>query len=131
MATDINDAEVASEAEVRRYEHAYRETRRVLDESIETLAIMEELEDDPARRAELRQQRLQVDTKRINLVRANVAFHAGRSVMKPPSSQLVGEILALSKEAVELTVARATASAILKLTTEALAKFAQIQDIIE
>ena len=44
MPTDLADTEDSSDAEEKRYEHAYRETRRTLDEAIETLAVLKELE---------------------------------------------------------------------------------------
>lgn len=129
MAIDIANAEDASAAEEKRYERAYRETRRTLDEAIETLAILEELETDRTRRDDLARQRLQLDTERVDLVRANIAFHAGKAVMVPPSPELVSQIVALSKEAVELTVERATASAVLTLARSALSKFSEIQEL--
>ena len=129
MTTDLDNAEDASDAEEMRYERAYRETRRTLDESIETLAVLEEREANTDQRNELTRQRMQLETKRGDLVRANIAFHTGKAVMVPPSPQLVSEIVALSKQAVELTVERATGRAVLNLTTSALNKFAEIQDI--
>jgi hypothetical protein len=125
----IDNAEEASSAETKRYEKAYRETRRVLDESIETLVILEELEEDADMRDQLALKRLEFETARSDLARANIAFHVGTSAMRPPSSDLVREILALSKQAVELTVEKATAAAVIKLASSALKKFAEIQDI--
>ena len=125
----IENAEDASSAETERYEKAYRETRRVLDESIEALAILEEFEEDSDMRDQMALKRLELETKRSNLGRANIAFHTGKATMRPPSPTLVGEILALSKQAVELTVEKATAKAVIKLATSALEKFAEIQDI--
>jgi hypothetical protein len=61
--------------------------------------------------------------------RANIAFYVGSTTMRPPSPSLVAEIVALSKQAVELTVAKNTAAAILTLATSAMNKFAAIQDI--
>ena len=127
----IDSAESASEAELTRYEKAYRETRQTIDESIETLAIMEELEDSSIVRDQLVLKREELESRRADLVRANIAFHSGRATMQPPSSALIAEIMALSKKAVELTVQRATAAAVLRLATSALNKFAEIQDIKE
>lgn len=126
---DISSAEEASDTEIARYEKAYRETRRVLDESIETLMVLEELETSQATRDEVALKRLELETARSNMVRANIAFHAGRATMSPPPPALVGEIETLAKKAVELTVERATATAVLRLVTTALNKFAKIQDI--
>jgi hypothetical protein len=128
-AAEIDVAQDASDAEVTRYERAYRETRRVLDESIEALMVLEEFEEDPPRRDQLALKRLELETSRSDLVRANIAFHAGRVTMTPPSPGLVAEIVELSKKAVELTVERATAAAVLRLATSALTKFAEIQKI--
>ena len=119
----------ASESEVARYEKAYRETRRVLNESIETLMILEEFEDSNTRRDQIVLKRMQLETARSDLVRANIAFHAGNAAMTPPSADLVREIVDLSRQAVELTVDKATAAAVLKLATSALKKFAEIQNI--
>lgn len=127
----IDSAESASEAEMTQYEEAYRETRRTIDESIETLAIMEELEDSSIVRDQLVLKREELESQRADLVRANIAFHSGRATMQPPSPALIAEIMALSKKAVELTVQRATAGAVLRLATSALNKFAEIQDIKE
>jgi hypothetical protein len=128
-AAAIDAAEEASNAEVSRYEKAYRETRRTLDESIEALMVLEEFEDDSLRRDQLALKRLELETSRSDLVRANIAFHAGRVTMIPPSPELVSEIVELSKKAVELTVERATAAAVLRLATSALTKFAEIQKL--
>lgn len=119
----------ASEAEVERYEEAYRETRRVLDESIETLAILEELELDRDLRKQLKLERRKLEDDRSALVSANNAFHAKGASMNPPSPELVAEIVALSKKVVEITVERAEAQAVILLATSALDKFKQIQDI--
>jgi len=119
----------ASEAELVRYEKAYRETRRVLDESIETLMVLEEFESTPERRDQVALKRLELEASRADLVRANIAFHAGRTTMNPPSAALVSEIVELSKQAAELTVERATVAAALRLATGALNRFARIQDI--
>src|SRR5262245_60218664 len=129
VADDIDTADEASDSETARYEKAFRETRRVLDESIETLTVLGELEESPDLRDQIALNRMQLETERSNLVRANIAFHAGRTTMVPPSPALVAEIVAISREAVELTVERATAAAVVKLTTSALNKFAEIQDI--
>ena len=126
---EMDTAEEVSESEVIRYEKAYRETRRVLDESIETLMILEEFESSLDRRDQIALKRLELETTRSDLVRANIAFHTGKAAMNPPSPKLVSEIVELSKKAVELTVERATAAAVLKLATSALTKFAQIQKL--
>lgn len=131
VTDSIDAAENASDAEVARYEKAFRETRRTLDESIESLMILEEFESDPLRREDIASKRRELQTSRSDLVRANIAFHTGRATMDPPSPQLVSEIAALAKEAVETTVERTTASAVLTLATSALKKFAQIQKIGE
>jgi hypothetical protein len=125
----IDSAESSSKVELTRYEKAYRETRRTIDESIETLAILEELEDSSVVRDQLMLKREELESQRADLVRANIAFHSGRATMQPPSPALVAEIMALSKKAVELTVQRATAAAVLRLATSVLNKFAEIQDI--
>lgn len=129
VAGSIADAEDASDSEVVRYEKAFRETRRTLDESIETLAILEEFEDSIDMREQIALKRLELETERSDLVRANIAFHVGRATMRPPSPALVAQIVAISKEAVELTVERATAAAVVKLAASALNRFAEIQDI--
>lgn len=126
---DVEDAEEASESELARYERAFRETRRAIDESIEALMILEEFETDSARRDQIALKRLELETSRTELIRANIAFHTGKATMTPPSPELVSEIIDLSKKAVELTVERATAAAVLKLATSALNKFAEIQKI--
>ena len=123
------EPEEATDAEVARYEEAYRETRRALDESIELLALLKTDEKDLDIRSELGERLLELKRERADLVRANLAFHSGRAVMTPPSPQLTQEIIDNTKEVVELTVERATASAVLKLATTALTKFAEIQDI--
>lgn len=126
---ELDTAEEASESELGRYEKAFRETRRVLDESIETLMILEEFETSLERRDQIALKRLELETSRSDLVRANIAFHASKATMNPPSPALVSEIVALSKKSVEFTVERATAAAVLKLATSALNKFAQIQTL--
>lgn len=128
-SNELDEAEEAAESEVKRYEKAYRETRRVLDESIETLMILEELESSPDRRDQIALKRLELETSRSNLVRANIAFHTNKATMTPPSPTLVSEIVRLSKEAADLTVERATPAAVLRLTTSALDKFAKIQTL--
>jgi predicted nucleic acid-binding Zn-ribbon protein len=129
VVDNIDSAEEASDSETERYEKAFRETRRVLDESIETLAILEELEESIDLRDQIRLERRKLEADRSDLVRANIAFHARRATMRPPPPTLVAEIVAISKEAVELTVERATAAAAIRLATNALEKFAKIQDI--
>jgi hypothetical protein len=121
--------ETASDMELIRYEKAYRETRRTLDEAIETLAILEEFEETTALREQIALNRFTLETKRSDMVRANIAFHSGRATMRPPSAELVGKIVAIAKQAVDLTVEKATMAAMLNLTTSALNKFAQIQAI--
>lgn len=128
-SNELNAAEEASDTETGRYEKAYRETRRVLDESIETLMVLEELESSPELRDQIALKRLELETSRSNMVRANIAFHVGRATMTPPSPALVAEIVKIAKKSVELTVERATAAAVLKLATSALTKFAKIQEI--
>ena len=128
-SNEMDPAEEATESEVGRYEKAYRETRRILDESIETLMILEEFESSPDRRDQIALKRLELETSRSNLVRANIAFHASNATMSPPSPALVSEIVKLSKQSVELTVERATAAAVLQLATSALNKFAGIQKL--
>ena len=128
-ADSLDAADNATDTEATRYEKAFRETRRVLDESIESLMIFEEFEDNRDKRDQIRLDRRTLETERSNLVRANIAFHTGKATMNPPSPKLVSEILALSKKAVELTVERTTAAAVLKLATSALTKFGEIQQI--
>lgn len=128
-ASGVNGSEEATDTETARYEKAYRETRRVLDESIETLAILEELETSTDMKDQIALKRMQLESSRADLARANIAYHAGRATMSPPSAELVAEIAGLSRQAVELTVERATAAAVLRLATKALGKFAQIQNI--
>ena len=128
-AGTIDTAPEASESEMARYERAFRETRRVLDESIESLMILEEFEDDSTMRDQLALKRLELETDRTDLVRSNIAFHTGTATMHPPSPALVAEIVELSKKAAELTVQKSKATGFLKLATSALTKFAQIADI--
>lgn len=125
----LADAEDASDSEVERYERAFRETRRVLDESIKALMILLEFEEDSARRDDIARKLLDLQGSRSDLVAANIAFHTGRATMTPPSRELVAEIVEISKKAVELTVERATAAAAVRLATSALNKFAAIQNI--
>jgi len=125
----IDNAEEATGSETARYEKAYRETRRALDESIEALAILEEFEEDTDMRDQIALKRLEFETARSDLARANIAFHTGKSTMRPPSPELLSQIMALSKQAVELTVEKATAAAVVKIATSALNKFAEVQNI--
>lgn len=129
VADDLDSAPESSDSELKRYERAFRETRRTLDESIESLAILEEFEESPDLKAQITLEREKLETERSDLVRANIAFHTGRATMNPPSPALVSQIVELSKRAVELTVQRATVAAVLRLTTSALNKFAEIQSI--
>ena len=126
---DTDSAEEASGTETVRYEKAYRETRRTLDETIEKLMVLEELETSLVVRDQIALKRLELETRRSDMVRARIAFHAGRATMRPPSPALVSEIVGIAKQAVELTVERATAAAAVRLATSALNKFAQVQDI--
>jgi hypothetical protein len=126
---EIDSAQEASATETAQYERAFRETRRVLDEAIETLMVLEEFAESLDLRDQIAKERLQLETDRSDLVRANIAFHTSKATMNPPSPALVAEIVAISKQAVELTVDRATAAAVLKLATSALTKFAEIQKI--
>jgi len=125
----VDSAESATEAEVDRYEKAYRAVRTVLDESIEAYLVLEALEDDSQFLKQLRLKRAELETERSDLQRANIAFYAGSTTMQPPSPSLVAAIVALSKQAVELTVAKNNGAAFLTLATSALNKFASIQDI--
>lgn len=125
----ILEADDATTEEEGRYEKAYRETRRALDESIQRLAVARELELDPDVRSDIGETMLELKRDRADLVRANLAFHTGRAVMLPPSTELVNEIVAVAKEVVELTVERATVAAVVRIATKALDKFAEIQDI--
>ena len=125
----VDSAESATEAEAKRYEKAYRAARMVLDESIEAYLVLEALEDDSQFLQQLRLKRAELETERSDMQRANIAFYAGSTTMRPPSPSLVAEIVALSKQVVELTVAKNTAAAFLTLATSALNKFAAIQDI--
>jgi hypothetical protein len=122
-------SEEATAPEESRYDKAFRETRRVLDECIEILMVKEKLESKSTRRNQLRQKRRELDGRRANLVRASIAFHAGTATMVPPSAELVAKIADLSREAVELTAERTTASAVLQLATSALKKFSEVQAI--
>ncbi|HVO89819.1 MAG TPA: hypothetical protein VMV45_14855 [Casimicrobiaceae bacterium] len=130
MTTDeLTQADEADTDEESRYEEAFRATRRALDEAIELLMLLEHREPDPDARSDIGEDLLELERDREDLVRANLAFHSGRAVMVPPSQELLDDILANSKEVVDLTAERATASAVLKLATDALAKFAEIQQI--
>lgn len=126
---EIVDADEANQTDEKRYEKAYRETRRALDESIELLTLLKQFETDLDARSDIGEELLELKRERADLVRANLAFHSGRAMMSPPSPELVREIVENTKEVVELTVERATASAVLKIATKALNKFAEIQDI--
>jgi hypothetical protein len=132
-AAAVTDAtESATETEEGRYEKAYLATRRSIDECIELLMIKEQQAEqagDLAERDQVVADRTDLESQRAVLVQAHVAFHAGTATMVPPSAALVAEIVAISTKAVELTVERTTASAILRLATSALNKFAKIQDI--
>ena len=130
MADDsILEAEEATPSEEQRYEEAYRETRRALDEAIQRLAVLKELEMDPDASSDIGAELLELKRDRADLIRANLAFNTGRAVMQPPPEALVNEIIANSKEVVELTVERATVAAVVRIATKALTKFAEIQDI--
>jgi hypothetical protein len=126
---DVEAADDASDSEVVRYQKAFRETRRVLDEAILELMILEEFEDDSDRRDQLADKRQKLEAQKSDLNRANMAFHTHTATMVPPSASLVAEIMDLSRQAANLTIERASAAASLKLATAALEKFAEIQDI--
>lgn len=125
----IDNVESATDAEIKRYEKAYRAARTVLDESIEAFLVLEALEDDTPFVQQLRLKRAELETQRSDLQLANIAFYAGNATMRPPSASQVAEIVELSKQAVELTVAKNKAAAFLSLATSALNKFAAIEDI--
>src|SRR4051794_33287264 len=95
----IDDAEDASDNEVTRYEKAFLATRRTLDECIRNLMIQEAQETDPDRQDELAEVRLKAQQRRKALSAANIAFHAGRTTMVPPSRSLVSDLVALSDKA--------------------------------
>ena len=126
---ELDDADETNQTEEKLYEKAYRETRRALDESIELLALLKHFETDLDSRSDIGEDLLELKRQRADLVRANLAFHSGRAVMTPPSPELVSEIVENAKKVVDLTVERATASAVLKISTKALTKFAEIQNI--
>lgn len=126
---EIDAVEDASDSEVVRYEKAFLATRRTLDEAIRNLSLLLEFEEDPDRRDQLGEKITELQGERSDLTRANIAFHAHTATMVPPSAQQVAELTALADQATQLTVARATAAASLKLATAALNKFAAIQDI--
>jgi len=126
---ELDAMQDASDTEVGRYEKAFLATRRTLDECIRNLAILEATEFDSDARDEVANQRLELEARRISLVRANIAFHANQNSMTPPSAQLVKDLTDLAKSATDLTTQRTTATAILKLATRALTKFAAIQDL--
>ena len=119
--------EESTSREETRYDKAFRETRRVLDECIRVLMVKERLEGNSTRRMQIRQKRRNLDRQRSALVRANIAFHAGTATMTPPAPELVAEISALSREAAALTAERTTASAALALSAKVLQKFGEIQ----
>jgi hypothetical protein len=129
MPDDIDIADDATESEVKSYEMAYRETRLAIDESIELLALLQNFEMDADKQSAIGEKLLKLEGRRKDLLLANLAFHTGNAVMSPPSSGLMDEIVANTKQVVELTVERATASAVLKIATRALTKFAEIQNI--
>lgn len=126
---ELDVADDANQTEERRYEKAYRETRRTLDESIEIFMLLKEFELDLDARRNIGEKIVKLKRDRADLIRANLAFHAGRAVMTPPSPELVQEIVDNMKKVVELTIDRATTAAVLKISTTALKKFAEIQDI--
>lgn len=126
---DLDNADDANQTEEKRYEKAYRETRRALDESIELLMLLKEFEIDLDARSDIGGKIIKLERQRADLVRANLEFHSGRAVMAPPSPELVNEIVENAKLVVDLTVEKATASAVLRISTKALDKFAEIQDI--
>jgi len=128
-ATSLDTTDDATDAEILRYQKAFRETRRVVDECILNLGVLEELETGAARKQQLALNRTKLENERSDLIRANTAFHAHQSTMVPPSPAQVAEISELAAQAVKLTVESATAAATLKLATSALNKFAAIQDI--
>lgn len=125
----IDDADEANQTDEKRYEKAYRETRRALDESIDLLTLLQEFETNLNAQSKIGEKLIKLERQRADLVRANLEFHSGRAVMAPPSPELVNEIVENTKLVVDLTVERATASAVLKISTKALSKFAEIQDI--
>jgi hypothetical protein len=130
VSATINESVlVADDEEVLRYEQAFRETRRVLDEGIRQLAILLKEESNSARRDQIALKRLRLQRDRTRLANANIAFHTGNALMNPPSAALVEEIVGLATEASTFVVERVSASAVLSLATLALTKFAEIQDI--
>lgn len=126
---ELDAADEANQTEEGRYEKAYRATRRALDESIELLMLLKEFELDLDERRNIGGKIIKLKRDRADLVRANLAFHAGRAVMTPPSPELAHEIVDNMNKVVELTVERATSVAVLKISAMALKKFAEIQDI--
>lgn len=126
---ELGAAEEANQSDEERYAKAYREARRTLDEAIDLIAQFKHFATDPDERSDLGEELIELKRERADLVRAFLAFHQGRAVMVPPSKSLVDQIIANTKEVVELTVERTTAEAVLKLATKALQKFAEIQDI--
>lgn len=128
-ASDIDTAPDASDTEITRYEKAFLATRRVLDEAIRNLSVQQILETDSDRRNALGEKLVELNGERNDLVRANVAFHAHLATMVPPTAEQVSALTALANSATQLTQQKAKAAATLKLATDALKKFAAIQDI--
>lgn len=127
--SEVLDAEAASEAEHRRFGTTYRETRRVLDETIDHLNVRIRLEEDPVARMDLVLDRRFYAEERNRLERAYLDYQSDKAVMVPPSAELVRQITDLSKEAVRLTAANASVTAVIDLAGEALERYAEIQDI--
>ena len=125
----IDDADEATLTEEQRYEKAYRETRTALDESSELLMLLQGRATNLNVKGKIGDKILELEGQRTDLLQANLEFHRGRAVMVPPSAELVKEIVANTKEVVELTVDKATAAAVVQLSTKALKKFAEIQEI--
>jgi hypothetical protein len=126
---DIKASPDALVAEVARYEAAFLATRRVLDEAIRNLAVLKALATDFDERDEIGLELAELKSERTDLARANVAFHAHKATMVPPSAEQVGALRALADQAVQLTQQRASISATLRIATSALNKFGAIQDI--
>jgi hypothetical protein len=122
-----DEFEEPTSAEGKRYERAYRETRRALDEAIDLLLQFAHFSDDEREQSDLEDAVKDLRQQRRDLVKAHLAFHQGRAEMMPPSAALVQEIVDLSKEVVDLTVERTTASAVVQIATSAFNKFAEIQ----
>ncbi len=126
---DLDSAPDASDSEVTRYEKAFLAARRTLDEAIRNLSILKKLADDPDERESIGNDLADLQLKRNALARANVAFHSHLATMVPPSATLVAELQQIANQATGLTQQKATASASVKLATDALNEFAAIQDI--